>query len=136
MKIKFYLFLVAILALVAFGGAQFFSDRFFVEKSQEASVLQSSANPVDVVIVMAEEGFEPAEVIVKKGQTISWENNSVDWRWPASNLHPTHFIYPEFDPLEPIAPGKSWAFTFEKVGEWRFHDHLKAYMVGTIIVED
>lgn len=90
----------------------------------------------DFTIKITPEGFSPEEITIKKGQTITWVNETDEFRWPASNLHPTHGIYPEFDPQEPIAPGESWSFTFDKAGTWRFHDHLNPRMLGKIEVVD
>jgi len=53
---------------------------------------------------------------------------------PASDLHLTHGIYPEFDPQEPIDPKNSWSFQFLKFGKWKFHDHLNPYYRGIINV--
>lgn len=89
-----------------------------------------------VHITMGQDEYEPSEVTIKKGTTVVFTNKSPDWRWPASNLHPTHDIYPEFDPKEPVAPEGSWSFQFDKSGSWRMHDHLAPYITGTITVEE
>ncbi len=87
-----------------------------------------------VTIVRTENGYEPKEVTIKKGDIVLWKNESEEFHWPASDLHPTHGIYPEFDPLKPIAPGDEWKFKFDKVGVWKFHDHIRANKTGTITV--
>ena len=79
-------------------------------------------------------GFEPATVTIRQGDTVTFINDSTKPDWPASNVHPTHQIYSEFDPKRPLAAGESWSFTFTKVGEWKFHDHLQANVTGLIIV--
>src|SRR6185503_5181523 len=56
--------------------------------------------------------------------------------WPASDPHPTHQIYPEFDPKQPIQPGKSWSFTFNRVVNWGYHNHLDSLEHANIIVLD
>lgn len=86
------------------------------------------------VISMTAEGFEPKEVEIHAGGTIVFQNNDTRDRWPASNFHPTHSLYPEFDPQRPTKPGTSWSFKFEKEGVWRMHDHLFPHMTGTITV--
>jgi plastocyanin len=87
------------------------------------------------IISMTDEGYSPSTVTIKQGETIVFENNSSMDNWPASNIHPTHEIYSEFDPKRPIASGDSWSFTFDQAGIWRFHDHLTPSFVGTITVE-
>jgi plastocyanin len=79
--------------------------------------------------------FSPDKITIKKGQTITFVNRGKEGHWPASNIHPTHGIYPEFDPKEPIPASLSWSFTFDKTGQFRFHDHLFPKMKGMITVE-
>ena len=66
--------------------------------------------------------------------TALWVNESSDFHWPASNIHPTHALYSEFDSLKPIVQGESWTFTFTKTRKWNFHDHLRANKGGIVIV--
>lgn len=86
-------------------------------------------------VLMTETGFEPDKIIVKTGTKVTFVNKDKVFRWPASDLHPTHTIYSEFDPRGSIKPGESWDFTFEKIGEWNYHDHLSPLLVGKIVVE-
>lgn len=90
----------------------------------------------DVIVTMRDEGFSPSEFTVKAGQRVVWVNETAEHRWPASNLHPTHQIYPEFDPQEPLAPGERWSLTFTKAGKWYFHDHLRPQFLGTVVVTE
>ncbi len=83
----------------------------------------------------ADQGYTPSEIKIKKGDTVVFKNNSDKYFWPASDIHPTHGIYPEFDPQDAVPPGDSWTFRFNKQGTWRFHDHLSPYYTGRIIVE-
>ncbi len=87
-------------------------------------------------ISMTETGFEPSEVSVSAFSTITFRNDDIVPRWPASNLHPTHEEYAEFDPLKEIGPGESWTFTPQKSGVWKFHDHLNPHMRGTLTVKE
>lgn len=89
-------------------------------------------------IKMTHEKYEPQDLEVHAGETVTFKNVSDKELWPASNIHPTHQIYPEFDPKGPIKPGESWSFTFTRGGEWRYHDHLFPEVTGkiTVIGED
>lgn len=84
---------------------------------------------------MKEDSFQPESLAVQKCTQVIFRNQDKVSRWPASNLHPTHGIYPEFDPLQPVEVGKDWSFVFDKVGSWRYHDHLAPSMRGTVTVE-
>lgn len=84
---------------------------------------------------MIANGFTPDPITVSKGQEVCWVNKDTDGRWPASNIHPTHEIYSEFDPKKPVVVGETWCFTFDKPGIWKYHDHLLPEFVGTVNVE-
>lgn len=85
-------------------------------------------------INITKNGFEPEKLRVKKGTKVVFVNNSTDLRWPASNLHPTHLVFPQFDPKKPISKGGKWEFKFDKSGVWHFHDHILPHLTGTITV--
>lgn len=89
----------------------------------------------DVTVTRTATGFEPQTVTVHVGQAVVFKNDSPAPIWPASDFHPTHTLYPEFDPKGPVAPGASWRFVFGKVGTWTYHDHLSELTRGTVIVE-
>lgn len=90
---------------------------------------------VAVVVLMNDEGFSPSEFSIKVGERVDFVNTStVTEYWPASDLHPTHDLYTQFDPREPILPGSTWSFVFVKKGQWRMHDHLHPDKRGKIIV--
>ena len=78
--------------------------------------------------------FVPDEITVRAGSAVVFVNGGAEPFWPASNIHPTHEIYPEFDPGRPIGPGGNWSFDFDKAGVWRFHDHWYPKAGGTITV--
>jgi len=98
------------------------------------------------VITFTDNGFVPSTVTVKKGQTVRWANNSGSKVWPASAVHPSHAVYPQksasdclgssFDACRGLAQGESWDFTFNYVGEWKFHNHLNASQWGAVIVTE
>ncbi len=98
-------------------------------------------NPIQVLatsatIKMTSGSFDPKNIQIEKGDTVTFVNQDQVDRWPASNIHPTHQIYPEFDPKKPIHKGNSWEFQFDKAGIFRFHDHLNPDLTGVIIVTD
>lgn len=89
-----------------------------------------------VSIVLKEEGFEPRDIRVSRGTRVTFSTTRQNKFWPASNAHPAHDVYPEFDPLKSLEPGESWSFTFEKAGVWGFHDHVRSYFTGTVHVDE
>ncbi len=86
-------------------------------------------------VVYTEDGFEPETITVSEGDTVTWENRSEVPMWVASDAHPAHTDYPEFDAGEGFAPGGSYSFTFDRTGNWGYHDHLSSFRTGTVVVE-
>lgn len=125
---------VGVLVLAAIG---FIAIRFTTTPQAEV--------PVAATVTLTRQGFSPTEVAVRKGQTVRFVSGISDdcdltlascFIWPASDPHPSHEFYPEFDPREPLGPGESWIFTFDKAGDWGYHDHFKSSSRGTIRVSD
>ncbi len=98
-------------------------------------VFQVSAHEVEIVTVdIGDNGFAPSEISLLQGDSVMFRNTGKRPHWPASDIHPSHGIYPEFDSLGGIAPGESWTFQFEKAGEWGLHDHIDAEYTGIVHV--
>lgn len=119
-------------------GAFVFGIVMLMKQSTPAPAPAASANAAGsaLTITLTKDGFIPAESTIKAGDTVTFVTDSGKPFWPASNLHPSHLLYPEFDPKQPVAANASWSFTFTKVGSWKFHDHLAPYFTGTITVTD
>lgn len=95
--------------------------------------IPASAHSLNIVEITAD-GFKPREITVVEGSIVTFVNKDSHDHWPASNNHPTHTFYPEFDPLRPITSGNSWEFKFEKAGSWKYHDHLFPHRRGVVNV--
>lgn len=100
------------------------------------STSTGSKEPLKTIIIKyTDQGFSPTNVTIKKGQTVKFVNESSRNMWPASNPHPTHSLYPEFDSKDRVVAGQSFSFTFNKVGVWGYHNHSNANFTGTITVK-
>lgn len=130
--------LIGIIAILgAIGGYFVFGGKSDNKKTKSEVVsAEDAVFSADQIIKMTPSGFSPSTINIKKDETVAWVNEDSQYRWPASDIHPTHEIYSEFDPKEPLAPGEAWAFTFEKAGAWNFHDHLRPNWTGTVTVVD
>lgn len=127
--------LMAIAVVVLVGLFFLFKPKTEPSFQTNQSTIINEQNVVDTkTIVMKSDSFEPNNITIQKNTKIIFKNeDSVD-RWPASAIHPTHGIYPEFDPKQNIKPGDSWEFVFDKVGSWKYHDHLIPSIRGEITV--
>lgn len=126
------LIVLALIGLCIITGFFFFK----IEKNTELP-LSSSLNESSRVhvVTLHEDGFKPQDLTIIQGDIVVFKNGLDKPFWPASNLHPSHTIYPEFDALEPVPPGGEWSFQFLRTGIWNYHDHIRAYYRGTITVE-
>lgn len=119
-----FLFIVITTELTLLNKSKFLNKQIF------------SVNSSFATIELQGKGFNPEEIKIRKNTTVKFTTTRNSAFWPASNLHPTHLIYPQFDPRRPIQAKESWSFKFDKVGTWRYHDHLYPNFTGTIIVVD
>ncbi len=101
--------------------------------------------PKTVAVAYGSNGFSPAEVTVKVGDTVTWTNQSGNNLWIASATHPTHIVYSgttlaqhcgdvadvSFDQCK---NGDTYSFTFKKAGTWAYHNHSGSSQFGKVIV--
>jgi plastocyanin len=83
-----------------------------------------------------DQGFSPAEATIQLGTLVSFKNSSAIPMWTASDPHPTHTDYPEFDAKKDYAPGETFSFYFTKLGTFGYHNHEKSLHRGIIHVVD
>jgi len=125
--------IITLLVATGVGGGVI----FLLNGPKQASLGQSEAEhapKADYVIELRVDGYYPKTLTIQGGDTVKFITTRGSYFWPASNLHPSHRIYFEFDPKGPVAAGDSWIFTFKKSGNWRYHDHLSPYFTGMIEV--
>ena len=111
----------------------------------------SGASGEKYTIEITSAGFSPNTLKVKTGDSVTFINKDSDKHWPASDIHPTHTLYPGtnigtcfsgtdeekakmFDACRALEQGESWSFTFNEKGIWGYHDHKASTLVGTIEV--
>lgn len=106
--------------------------------------------PGGALVKYTDAGYSPADVTIKKGQAVTWVNESSKNMWVASAIHPSHAVYEgtdldehcpdadnsSFDQCKGEPTGTNWSFTFNKVGVWRYHDHLDASKFGKVTVTE
>ena len=127
MKLKSFLIIGIVILIIIFAVP--------IVKMQ-VSKSCSKINAVSRTVIMKEDVFEPQTLTIQKCTQVTFKNQDKNAHWPASNLHPTHGIYPEFDPKQPIEAGKDWSFVFDRFGKWRYHDHLSPSTRGVIEVKE
>ena len=122
-------------AVVVCGGAVYFLRNRGTGVNSNATLATSTAIVGEVhEVTLTDDGFVPETIEIAREDTVVWKTTRDQFFWPASDLHPTHLLYPEFDPKEPIDKGGTWSFRFDRVGEWKYHDHLSPYFTGIVRV--
>lgn len=105
---------------------------------------QTQAAPVDTkqgaaTITATDTGFNPKEVTISAGESITWVNNSSKTLQIGSDNHPTHTLNPDLTGgqyvIEVPAGQSKTVSAGTKVGRWGFHNHLKPSETGTVIVK-
>ena len=117
------------------------------EVVEESPSVQVVPTGIEHIVVYSDEGYVPVSLAIGLGDTVVFQNISSSPIWPASNAHPTHTLYPGssiqkcgggdaiFDACGGVAPGQEWEFTFLEQGTWRYHNHMRSFIQGTIIVQ-
>src|SRR3989344_4244411 len=146
---------IVVAVVVVGGGFWLWQD------SQKSSPLDLTGEPVTVVetgttqpppsvpmtatITYDGSSFSPSSVTIKKGGTVAWNNESTSEMWVASAQHPNHTMYsgtsrtahcPDTSKtaFDQCAGGNNYTFQFDKVGTWKYHDHLNASVFGSVTV--
>ena len=100
------------------------------------------------VVEITSSGFSPSSLEIKVGDTVRFVNKDSKPHWPASDIHPTHTVYPNsdikkcgtseeqniFDSCKGLNEVESYSFIFNEKGSWKYHDHLSSRIKGTIVV--
>lgn len=103
----------------------------------------------ETVVYLHDDGYKPANIAVKPGTKVVFENAGTQAHWPASDNHPSHTLYDgttleehcgsnnndSFDACGSIAQGDAWSFVFDEEGTYQFHDHLWPHLRGSVKVE-
>lgn len=116
--------LVIVLALLLVGGAYIATNSMQIQRFDGP------------VMTYKDDGLHPKEIAIAAGETVTFVNKSSHAFWPASDNHPDHSLYTEFDAGRPIAEGDTWQFTFDEEGVWWLHDHLRPYFRARVVVGD
>ncbi len=99
---------------------------------------EASNTTSTTTVTVTSEGFSPATVTIKVGDTVQWKNESDATVYVAPDTHPSHTKYAgtwDDDGTGRIGSGETYSFTFPKAGTYTYHDHLRSVRTGAVIVE-
>lgn len=87
-----------IIVVVGLSLFTYFTNKPKTDKPAQRSTAETVKPATGPVTVTYDSnGFSPKEIVVEKGTTVSFDNKTEIPMWVASDPHPEHFEYPEFD---------------------------------------
>lgn len=94
----------------------------------------STATVQKNTVTLTQDGFSPATLTVKAGETVTWVNKSGTDATVNSDPHPTHENYTPLN-LGKLSDGGTLSLKFDKSGTYGYHNHFDASQKGTIVVQ-
>ncbi len=101
--------------------------------TKESSIVLPLA---DFEVTYGEHGFEPSFLEVPLGSKVAFKNSSSIPLHTASDPHPTHSDYADFDAKRDYASSETYHFKFEHTGTFGYHNHKRSIDRGFIRVFD
>lgn len=129
-------YLLAGVIILAVGGVVLFVMMGRNQTSVESSVVSDISEQTEGgSIVYTDSGYSPSELTIKAATTVVFANQSDLSMWTASDPHPVHTDFAEFDNRQGVDKGETYEFTFKKPGIYGYHNHLSPQHRGTITVK-
>jgi plastocyanin/methionine-rich copper-binding protein CopC len=111
------------------GMFQFAIDRSLLSEFEDLK------GQSEIVVDMQHNYFEPEDIIISVGTTITWINNDTVDHYINTDPHPGHNYFPVHNSRS-IAGGESFSLKFDQPGYYPYHCSAHpATMIATIIVE-
>lgn len=131
-----YKLLVAVVVgVILFGGLATILLPRRASKVGTSPQTQTTIKRSDIKeVILKKKGFSPASVTIKRGETVTWINQSGSDAGVNSVPHPTHNLH-RFLNLGVFPNGSSVQATFETSGSYNYHNHLSPQQRGTVVVK-
>jgi len=141
---------IVLLAIIVLASGCMDNDENVGEVNNITPTQSQSSNisTTENTIYLTESGFQPSDLTIEQGETVNWINNASNSMWVASDQHPSHTNYADSTiyqhcqrgdqteaAFDQCSSGEEFSFTFEKTGEWNYHNHDRAVQGGTVTVQ-
>jgi plastocyanin len=141
--------MLVVAAAVLAAGCTTFTQNEQSSEDRSGDTSEPAQQPAreEATIYFTSSGFQPADVTVEQGGTVTWINNASRSMWVGSNDHPVHTKYSGTSrsqhcedgdqtsaAFDQCSTGDRFSFTFEKTGEWGYHNHQPFVPGGTVTV--
>ena len=134
---------VIIAVLIVIGAIVVFAGKIGNKSAQPPTPAQSTTNqgtggtvPKETIVNvnLTSSGFDPKTITIKIGTRVIWINKTGGAATVNSAVHPTHQVYPPLN-LGEFPDGSSVQLVFDKLGTYKYHNHLNPSQTGTVVVE-
>ncbi len=102
--------------------------------SSSSSSSSSSRAGQTYEVLYTKDGFAPSLLVIRYNDTVRFRNSSGLQMWVASDPHPAHSDYPDFNQRATSGTGSTYSFPFTRVGTWGYHSDLKLTHQAVIVV--
>lgn len=111
--------------------------------SAEVVAQLKASHGFQALVSYTDRGFEPMNLVMKKGDAVRFTNNSSGDLWVAASGSSAHPVYPgtsscgtsAFDTCKALKSGEFWEFTFAKAGTWDYANNVDKTRVGTVVAQ-
>lgn len=131
--------MLLLLTLIVFGVGAYELNIIPIKNnstSTQPALSPTRAKKFDYEIDYTNDGFKPNILKINFGQKVAFKNLTTTLMWPASDPHPNHTDYPQFDADFDYPNDGVYIFQFEKLGTFGYHNHNKSIDRGFIQVVD
>ncbi|MEK6855405.1 MAG: hypothetical protein AABX73_04245, partial [Nanoarchaeota archaeon] len=151
MKKPIFIFLIFMIALFLFySPISIAQDNFASQGCTRQTANNAPINTPEEnnnnAIEISSTGFSPQNLVINKGESVTFINKDSKKHRPATDIHPSHKLYPGssiekcdsaerdkiFDSCRGLSQEESYSFVFNEIGIWGYHDHLNPQFKGTI----
>lgn len=103
-------------------------------KESDSAVVESPQSVEGNIVYFTNSGFDPKEIVLNQGESLTIINNSSDKMMIASDPHPRDNAYLPLNSVKPIYPKSSFGVIFNTVGEFGYHNEYNTSQIGKATV--
>lgn len=125
--------IVIVVAALAVGVWAFSNNKSNSSSSTGSNTTTTSSSTAPVatnMVSIANMAFSPTDITVKKGTTVTWTNQDSVAHTVTENDGKNGPSAP------PLDQGKSYSFTYNQTGTFRYHCSIHPSMTGTVTVTE
>jgi len=109
-----------------YGGDDDNDDDIATGTADQTGTPTAADLPKAAKVAIKDKSFHPDPVLIATGGTVTWTNDD-----PV-----THNVVGDFAKSDPLAPGDTFKWTFDKAGTWEYACTFHVNMNGTVEVKD